>query len=337
MIISKTFDVTGQVGDAPRTVRMVVTDNLAAVTAAGFINQQLLFPDYIYPSDFVDIRYGVDINNPGSGTNGIFTVSIVNNIVTLSQFSNNGSVNLPVVNGHIAVFQGTTGTIGDAGLFPSNPANHVIPTLPSATYVVGTWPIFAAADGSLKSAINSNISQTNTTAAAAPTDSLISLFYNLTAATLSVANATGIGGIFIGATANIVNNSNIAGIIASMVTIGNGTGTNEVYGMDARLNIGGGGATVFPGTYAPISGTIDGTLTSADNPNVYLCSLVHGAGNRISSHFNISGNGLNFMRLNSMGTALGTPGGGTPGGALRTLSVSIDGVEYFLLVAASYS
>lgn len=130
-ILSITTDVAGQVGITtnaaqqpiggvnPRRVKMVVTDNLATVTTAGYLPVYLQGFTF-YPTDIVDMWYGyVSASNPG--TLGQFTLSISNGIITLIPYVSSGNVLLPVVSGNLASFNGTTGQIKDSGVSSTNP------------------------------------------------------------------------------------------------------------------------------------------------------------------------------------------------------------------------
>jgi len=82
-----------------------------------------------------------------SGTYGEFLVAISNGVVTLSQQVNSGNVLLPVVNNHIAVFNGTSGQIKDGASTAINLGNLQA----GASGTAGTVASFpaTAANGSL--------------------------------------------------------------------------------------------------------------------------------------------------------------------------------------------
>jgi len=108
-----------QVGILPQIKRMITTDNLATVTAAGYLNSVDLQSYPINSSDVLDVLYSYN-QQTNSGTFGIFTVSISNGVITLVQWANPGDVLLPVVSGDFATFNGITGQIKDAGFLPSD-------------------------------------------------------------------------------------------------------------------------------------------------------------------------------------------------------------------------
>lgn len=113
----------GLIGVLPAIVQMTVTDNLATVTTAGYLNKQgqVLEGYGLTPASVIEMLYSYNPQT-NSGTFGIFTVAISAGVITLSQWANPGDVLLPVTSGDFAVFNGTTGQIKDAGFLPSNAA-----------------------------------------------------------------------------------------------------------------------------------------------------------------------------------------------------------------------
>lgn len=111
--------LAGTVGVRPVQKYMVVGDNLATVTAAGYLNGINLEGYPIEPSDVIQMLYGYSTVTK-KGTYGIFVPSIANGVITLSQWVDSGNVLLPVVSGNIASFNGTTGQIQDSGIVASN-------------------------------------------------------------------------------------------------------------------------------------------------------------------------------------------------------------------------
>lgn len=131
-IISLTVDVAGQVGNqiggvVPRRVAMVTTDNLATITAAGYLNnvQREMAVAFI-PTDVISCWYGYSsVNSPG--TFAQFTMTFSNGVITMVQVVNPGDVLLPVVSGDVAIFNGTTGQIKDSAVAFSNGTDTVAP------------------------------------------------------------------------------------------------------------------------------------------------------------------------------------------------------------------
>lgn len=117
----------GQVGVQPGEVKMLATDNLATITAAGYLNGAGLQLQQVNlsPLDVIDCMYSYD---PilGTASYAMLVVSISNGVITLSSWVDSANVLLPVVSGDFAVFNGTAGQIKDSGYLPSNAAKTVV-------------------------------------------------------------------------------------------------------------------------------------------------------------------------------------------------------------------
>ena len=130
-IISIYTDTAGQVGVNPRTIRIVATDSLAAVTTAGYLNPSVLEGYVIYGTDVINMIYLFNAAT-NSGTYGVFTPSISNGVITLTNWANPGDVLLPVVSNDFANFNGTSGQIKDSGYSPTNAAKTKVVMLNAA-------------------------------------------------------------------------------------------------------------------------------------------------------------------------------------------------------------
>lgn len=139
-------DLPGQIGDEPRRPKLITSANLATVSAAGYLQPSRLQGQVVLPTDIFDVWYGWT-SEQTPGTYSPFTVSMTNGVITLVQSSTPGDVLLPVVSGHFANFNGTSGQIKDAGFLPSNAAKTnvvmanaatVIGNLVEATDIAGT-------------------------------------------------------------------------------------------------------------------------------------------------------------------------------------------------------
>jgi hypothetical protein len=146
-ILSFTTVLAGQSGNfiggnVPRRIEIVSSDNLATVTAAGYLNNIVKASgNTIYPTDIIDMWYGY-VSNSSPGTYEVFTASISGSgVITLVQWTNSGDVLLPVTSGDFAVFNGTTGQIKDAGYLPSNAAKTNVVMANGATIIahIGTF------------------------------------------------------------------------------------------------------------------------------------------------------------------------------------------------------
>ena len=136
-----------QVGILPQMKRMVTTDSLATITTAGYLNGVDLQSNPIQASDVLDVLYSYNLQT-NSGTFGIFTVSISNGVITLTQWANPGDVLLPVVSGDFANFNGTTGQISDAGFSPTDATKTKVVML-NAAPTINHAAIFTNANGTI--------------------------------------------------------------------------------------------------------------------------------------------------------------------------------------------
>jgi len=131
-ILQITTDETGQVAELPRRVKIITTDALAVVTAAGYLNPISLLSNTIYPSDVIDLVYSWS-NATQSGTYEVFLPSFSGSTITLVAWVDPGNVLLPVVANDFANFNGTTGQLKDAGYSPSDPAKTKVVMATGAT------------------------------------------------------------------------------------------------------------------------------------------------------------------------------------------------------------
>jgi hypothetical protein len=112
-ITSIHLDFVGQTDVHPRVGRIVSTDNLATITAAGYLNAQANGAVF-YPSDMLAIKY--------SGGEGWFTLSFgANNIITLIDSSS--TIAIPTIANHIAVYTNTSGGLGEDAATAINGGN----------------------------------------------------------------------------------------------------------------------------------------------------------------------------------------------------------------------
>jgi len=137
----------GQVGVLGAIKYMVTTDNLATVSAAGYMNNIDLAVYPLAASDILGVTYLYNLQT-SSGTFGFFTVSITNGIITLTQLVSSGDVLLPVVSGDFANFNGTTGQIKDSGFSPTNAAKTKVVMLDAAP-TINHVAKFTSANGTI--------------------------------------------------------------------------------------------------------------------------------------------------------------------------------------------
>jgi hypothetical protein len=101
-------------------VRVISTDDLAAVAASGYLTAQIPNLEAINNGVWNWLPQDVVLVSASDGAQ-LFTLS--SDQTTLVAFPvGNGNVALPVVSGDFTVFDGTTGSLSDAGYSPSNAA-----------------------------------------------------------------------------------------------------------------------------------------------------------------------------------------------------------------------
>lgn len=146
-ILKFTLDVAGQVGVVPRRIKILSTDNLATVTAAGYLNGLIQEGQAILPTDVIDMIYSYNIST-NTGTYSTFIPAFTAGVPTLSLWSNPGNVLLPVVSGDFAIFNGTTGQIKDGGFSPTDSAKTKVVML-NAAPTINHVAIFTNANGTI--------------------------------------------------------------------------------------------------------------------------------------------------------------------------------------------
>ena len=146
-LLSLNTDVAGQIGVNPRRVKMVTTDNLTAITTAGYLNPQNLEGRAIYPTDIFDVIYSYN-QATNSGTYGEFLPTFSSGVITLNQDVSEGNVTFPVVDGDFAVFDGTAGKIKDAGYLPSDAAKTAV-VMASAAVIANHIACFSDTAGTV--------------------------------------------------------------------------------------------------------------------------------------------------------------------------------------------
>lgn len=118
-----TFDTAGQVGNNPRTVRLLTDATLSEVTAPGFVSQEELAPNALYSTDAILAIIGYNFETQSGGALALLNPTISGDVITISEANTGSEVQLPVVVGRLAVFTNLSGQIGD----PFVTASHVGP------------------------------------------------------------------------------------------------------------------------------------------------------------------------------------------------------------------
>jgi hypothetical protein len=256
-IIQPPIQLAGTPGVNPNFKYMTTTDNLATITAAGYLNQPSLEVTPIGRGDVIQCLYSVN-QQTGAGTYGVFTVTIngANGTITLVQWVDPGNVLLPVVSGDFAVFNGTAGQIKDAGYLPSNAAKTNVVML-SAAPTVGHLASFADTSGTVQDAgiVATAVMQTTAVNTMSGSGQII----------LAKANGT--------EASNAVTASGNAGVITTSSLTTAGGGTYAITWTNTKISatsvftfcIQGGTNTTQNITFTCVPGTGTATLTIYNN------------------------------------------------------------------------
>lgn len=124
-IVSLVTDLAGQIQVNPRRVKLVTTDNLATITAPGYLNSANLQGLQLQPTDFIDCVYSYTLTTNGySGTKIVFQPVFANGVITLNKWYGLNAAFTQVF------------TIGFAQLAAGAKVNIVTASSPTATYFV---------------------------------------------------------------------------------------------------------------------------------------------------------------------------------------------------------
>ena len=82
-IVSINTDTTGQVNVNPRRVKIISTDTLAKVEAAGYLGSEVTSVFPLYPTDIIDMIY-LYVQATNSGTYAEFLPTFHNGVITLA-------------------------------------------------------------------------------------------------------------------------------------------------------------------------------------------------------------------------------------------------------------
>lgn len=148
-IVNGPITLTGEVGAKPVLKRMTTTDNLATITAAGYLNENLSENLDLSTSDLIMVIYNY-VEATDSGDIDFFSVSISNGVITLAQDISGGNVELPTVDGNFALFANTDGKITDDSISPSDASKSKVVMADGAT-VVDELASFADTSGTVQS------------------------------------------------------------------------------------------------------------------------------------------------------------------------------------------
>jgi hypothetical protein len=142
----------GEVGVTPRIILVYSTDNLATITAAGYLNAGNLAGTQLSTTDMIAITF--------NGGQGWFQVSINTSTGVYTLVSTSSIVNLPTIANHIATYTNTDGSLGEDAATAINGGNIQAGLSGTAGYLA-TFP-GTAAKGSLRLVAAANAGNTVT-------------------------------------------------------------------------------------------------------------------------------------------------------------------------------
>ncbi len=146
-ILQITTDTTGQINVNPRRVKIVTTDNVATILTAGYLNAANLQGFTILPTDVFDVILSYNTFTK-TGSYEVFTPTFSHGVITLIAWANPGDVIGPTVAGDFAIFQNTTGSIGDNGYAPTDPTKASVVML-NAAPTINHIAQFTATNGTI--------------------------------------------------------------------------------------------------------------------------------------------------------------------------------------------
>ena len=112
----------GTIGILPQQKYMVVGDNLATLTSAGYLNGVNLESYPIATTDIINVLYSFNLQTQ-VGTFEQFTVSLSNGVITLVQSTSAGQVTLPTIANHIATYANVAGGLTEDAATAINGGN----------------------------------------------------------------------------------------------------------------------------------------------------------------------------------------------------------------------
>ena len=308
----------GEVGLLPGSVKMVDTNNLATITAAGYLNGvnngNIVNGVQLAPSDIIECLYSFN-QSTGAGTFTLLSVAISKGVITLSANSGNESL----TSGHIFVGNSSNvatdvamsgdGTISNTGVFTlsSTIANN------AGRSFTATTP--SAAPGSIR-AVKGLLSLTNTT---------YSNGSNSVAGLRGEVDMVGASAGFVyGVQGKVIPTGTLSGSIWAPAVFGQ-------YDLSA--------ATINGGQIAALWGDMGasgGTFTNVTGARGIALTNTISSLTLFAMDYRY-GKATNLFELDGSASTYITAGAATPSGDLKKIAISIDGVTHYILAAAVWS
>lgn len=300
--IIDTIGWAGYIPVNPRVNTILTPEDLATITTAGWLklDDPKVFPQHILPTDLWDIEYSY---NPETGTQTYakFATTISDGVITLTE------------------------VISSVGFVASNPALPTVASVTTGVYTVGNILAAADANGTVRAGNGIDITQSNTLTTATPNNFSLISSTTLTAAAITSGQASG-GASRLSAVANTAGDLSAH---TSSVTITGALGAASITsGNESIMNVGGNVMTagaILAGYYVNVNAPSN-VSGSTDN----FC-LLYGKGPQtgsLGSLISFNGKSATLINIVDGGPMVGTPGGLTPSGTLRSLFIEIGGVQF---------
>lgn len=230
-ILNITFPPTGMVGVNPNMIYIDTDDSMATVLTAGYLNSARQLYGNVFNNKQMAEVYTTD------GT-AILEVVVTTANVSLQAQINPGNVRLPVIDGHFANFDGTTGLIGDDGFLPTD-ATKTRVVMQSGASVIGNLPIYNDITGTIvDSGLTPGSILTNANVSVDSTSMVVDTSYtinNANLATLTLPAVSAVGEV-IEITGNSANGWIIAQNAGNTIRIGSVSSTTGAGGSVASSN-----------------------------------------------------------------------------------------------------
>lgn len=342
--------LTGDVGLYPSFKSMVSSDSLSTITTAGYLNNFNLGANPVGSGDVIYTLYSATKNAGGSysGTYGIFTVSVSNGVISLTTWANAGNVLLPVVSGNIAVFNGTTGQIKDAGYSPTDATKTKIVMASGAT-TIGHLASFADITGTVQDSgivaanvILNSVAAGQTIAAstssATPASPIRAIQGSMTesAAVMSSGNVVGVRGVVncVGASGGF-----IYGTQGKIIATGTLSGSNWAPAIFGQLDVS--AATINGGQVAALWGDWGTTgAIATDMTGTSGIKFTNTTANKLNEQINTYGDATFYLNIRgnpgplsyylAAGTSAGSAGDAAHCAAQQVLKIVVQGATVYI-------
>jgi hypothetical protein len=323
------FDISvsyaGQTDVNPNIVKITTSDSYDVITTAGWLVPANIAPIYVNPLDILFINYNYNVTANPQANFGIFRAVYTNGVITLEPESGTGSVKLPVVSGHFANFQGTTGMIGDNGFVPSSSSLTQVTMGHAGSYTPGNILVAYDAFGSSGPGIGVPATQINSPITATPSNIPMQMGLNLTAPSITSGYAYG-SNSFVSFTANA--GGDLAGSSSTITGTGALGATSVTSGHESILNVS--GMTMTSGAVLAAFNAVfnaSSAVTGATDQYALISSKGPATGS-LGCLINYQGKAGNFLNTVASSPMVGTPSGLTPSGLFASLFIEIGGVQY---------